>query len=141
LIEIKGSPRWLSGPVLGTKVGSCLLSVVTTWPVIRSCIRVNWIDSIREAIKDFQFRFEEQLAKVYSEFTSNSDDWQLFLLIDGLSYYQAREMERHIKKMKSSGYIQNLAKYPEMIAKLKDRSDKAQGSPRWLSGPVLGTKD
>ena len=74
--------------------------------------------------KDFQFRFEEHLAKVYRGFTSNSDDWQLFLLIDSLSYYQAREMERHIKRMKSRVYIRNLAKYPDMIVKLKDRFDK-----------------
>jgi len=71
--------------------------------------------------KVFQFRFQDHLTKVYPKsFTSNSDDWQLFLLIEDLSYSQAREIERHIKKMKSSVYIQNLAKYPEMIIKLKD---------------------
>src|SRR4029077_16536118 len=38
----------------------------------------------------FQFRFEDHLNKVYStSFTSNSDDWQLFLLIEDLSYSQA----------------------------------------------------
>jgi putative endonuclease len=75
--------------------------------------------------QDFQFRFAEHVNKVYSgSFTSNADDWRLFLLIDSLSYYQARAMERHIKKMKSSLYIQNLAKYPDMITKLKYRFDR-----------------
>jgi putative endonuclease len=71
--------------------------------------------------KEFQFRFEQHLNKVYAGFTTNADDWQLFLLVEDLSYSKARALERHIKKMKSRVYLQNLAKYPEMIIKLKDR--------------------
>ena len=72
--------------------------------------------------KDFQFRFQDHLDKVYpASFTSNSDNWQLFLLIENLEYAQARSIETHIKKMKSRVYIENLARYPEMIAKLKER--------------------
>jgi putative endonuclease len=60
---------------------------------------------------DFHFGLEQHLHKVYpGSFTSNSDDWQLFLLIENLSYAQARSVETHIKKMKSKAYIQNLAK-------------------------------
>src|SRR5687768_10704190 len=63
---------------------------------------------------DFQFRFEDQLHKVYPRsFTSNSDDWQLFLLVENLSYAQACSIEKHIKMM-SKGYIQNLVKYPDI---------------------------
>jgi putative endonuclease len=73
--------------------------------------------------KEFQFRFEQHLDKVYpGSFTGNADDWQLFLLIEDLSYAKARAIERHIKNMRSKLYIQNLVKYPEMIIKLKDRS-------------------
>jgi putative endonuclease len=72
--------------------------------------------------RDFQFRFQDHLDKVYSgSFTSNSDDWQLFLLLENLSYTQARAIERHIKMMKSKGYIQNLVKYPAIIIKLKEK--------------------
>ena len=72
--------------------------------------------------KEFHFRFEQHLGKVYpGSFTGNADDWQLFLLIEDLSYSKARSLERHIKKMKSRVYLQNLAKYPEMILKLKGR--------------------
>ena len=58
--------------------------------------------------KEFQFRFEDHLDNLYpGSFTSNHDDWQLFLLIDSLTYKQARSMEAHIKKMKSRVYIQS----------------------------------
>jgi len=54
---------------------------------------------------DFQFRFEDHLDKVYpGGFTANSGDWQLFLLVENLSYTQARTIEKHIKKMKSKTY-------------------------------------
>lgn len=74
---------------------------------------------------DFQFRFEDHLNKVYTgSITSNSEGWQLFLLKENLSYTQARSIEKHIKKMKSKVYIQNLVKYPDIINKLKMRYPK-----------------
>ena len=72
--------------------------------------------------KEFQFRLDDHLNKVYpASFTTNADDWQLFLLIGDLSYRQARGIEDHIKRMKSKKYIQNLLKYPEVIIGLKER--------------------
>jgi putative endonuclease len=72
--------------------------------------------------KNFQFRLEEHMHRVYPDsFTSNSDDWKLFLLVAELKYIQARSIEAHIKKMKSKKYIQNLAKYPDILARLKVR--------------------
>ena len=47
-----------------------------------------------------------------------TNDWELFLFIACSSYPQAIRLERHIKSMKSTSYISNLAKYPEMIEKL-----------------------
>jgi putative endonuclease len=52
-------------------------------------------------------------------FTSKSDDWELCLCIHCESTTQALKIERHIKRMKSSTYIINLTRYPEMIEKLK----------------------
>jgi hypothetical protein len=47
--------------------------------------------------KEFQFRFEDHLAMVYPEsFTSNSDDWQLFLLIEGLSTFFLLLLDIHL---------------------------------------------
>jgi putative endonuclease len=71
---------------------------------------------------DFQFRFQDHLNKVYrGSFTSNSEDWRLFLLAENLSYSQARAIERHIKKMKSKVYIQNLVRYPDILIRLKEK--------------------
>lgn len=55
------------------------------------------------------------------KFTANANDWKLFLLISCKSKTQALSIEKHIKKMKSKTYIENLKKYPEMIDKLKSK--------------------
>src|SRR6187549_2337724 len=56
--------------------------------------------------------------------TSYTNDWELFLFIACSSYPQAINVERHIKKMKSTSYIFNLVKYPEMIEKLLKNIDE-----------------
>jgi len=48
-----------------------------------------------------------------------AEDWELYQSIDELAYQQARLIEAHLKKMKSTTYIQNLTKYPEIIERLK----------------------
>jgi putative endonuclease len=58
------------------------------------------------------------------KFTHTTTDWQIFLSIECGSREQAASIERHIKSMKSSKYIQNLKKYPEMITKLMERYTK-----------------
>src|SRR3546814_6411976 len=52
-------------------------------------------------------------------FTAKANDWELFLSIECESFAEARRIELHIKKMKSSNYIRNLKKYQEIIEKLK----------------------
>ena len=54
-------------------------------------------------------------------FTAKADDWTLFLSIECESYSQAVKIEKHIKAMKSSLYIKNLIKYPDIIIKLKEK--------------------
>ncbi len=51
-------------------------------------------------------------------YTATAVDWEIFLVIECTDYPQAIRIERHIKKMKSTTYIKNLKKYPEMIQKL-----------------------
>ncbi|TVP44488.1 MAG: GIY-YIG nuclease family protein [Mongoliibacter sp.] len=65
-------------------------------------------------------RLENHVNKIYgnSNFTRKADDWNLFLAIKCQDFSQARKLEIHIKKMKSSTYIQNLKMYPEIIEKL-----------------------
>lgn len=51
-------------------------------------------------------------------FTSAVTDWELFLRIGTSDYSHAIRLERKIKSMKSSKYIQNLKSYPELITKI-----------------------
>ena len=52
------------------------------------------------------------------KFTHNADDWILFFTINCKSKEQALSIEKHVKKMKSRIYIQNLVKHPEIEQKL-----------------------
>ena len=51
-------------------------------------------------------------------FTATADDWELFLNIPTENYNHAIRIERKIKGMKSSNYIRNLKKYPELLKKI-----------------------
>jgi putative endonuclease len=42
--------------------------------------------------------------------------------IECTSFAQAREIESHVKRMKSKKYIANLKQYPEIIQKLLDKN-------------------
>ncbi len=53
-----------------------------------------------------------------SRYTSVAKDWKLFLFIAVTDYTHAIRIERKIKSMKSSKYIHNLVKYPELIENL-----------------------
>lgn len=70
-----------------------------------------------------QDRFESHLKKVYgkSNFTQKADDWTIFLTIRCKDFSQARRIELHVKKMKSSKYIQNLKNYPELVEKILEK--------------------
>lgn len=53
--------------------------------------------------------------------TKRGQPWQLFFTIDELSEKQATRIEKHLKRMKSKKYINNLCTYPEITEKLKLR--------------------
>lgn len=55
------------------------------------------------------------------KFTAEGKPWELFLEITCKTSEQARNIETHIKSMKSRRYIENLLKYPEMVEKVKER--------------------
>jgi putative endonuclease len=86
--------------------------------------------------KDLAVRLEQHSAKEFKGFTSNNNDWNLYYSIDNLEYEIARNVEQHIKKMKSKKYIENLTRFPEITEKLLLKY--SAGSSRWLSGPALG---
>lgn len=56
-----------------------------------------------------------------NKYTAKTNDWEIFLTIECNSLKQASAIEMHIKKMKSSTYIRNLKKYPEMTQKLIEK--------------------
>ena len=71
---------------------------------------------------DYQQRINDHnLDQLPKAFTHQTSDWELFLLIENLSYEQERLIEKHIKSMKSRRYIENLKRYPEMVGKLIER--------------------
>ncbi len=53
--------------------------------------------------------------------TKIANDWITFLKIECTSKTQALVIEKHIKKMKSKIYIENLLRYPEIIIKLLEK--------------------
>ena len=53
-----------------------------------------------------------------NHFTAVAKDWVIFLDIKVSSFEHALRIEKHIKKMKSKIYIQNLKKYPELLNSL-----------------------
>jgi putative endonuclease len=65
--------------------------------------------------------FEHNNGTFETSFTSKAKDWVLLLKIENLGYQQARDVEKHIKRMKSKIFIENLNIYPELIEKLKTR--------------------
>jgi len=73
----------------------------------------NYIGSTSNISQRIEFHLSSK-----DKFTSKTKDWELIFKIECKSKEQALEIEKHIKKMKSSIYINNLKKYPEMTQKL-----------------------
>ena len=72
--------------------------------------------------KDLTYRIDQHINKDFTNaFTAKVQDWTLYFYIDELEYKQARMIEQHIKKMKSSTYVKNLKQYPKIIKKLIEK--------------------
>lgn len=73
-------------------------------------------------LEDVNSRLEKHNESTYGiHFTSQTSDWELYLEIICNCKTQMLRIEKHIKRMKSKVYIENLKKYPEMIEKLMDK--------------------
>ena len=57
----------------------------------------------------------------YDKFTAKYKPWFLFWSLACKSPNQARQIENHLKKMKSKVYLKNLVKHPEMAIKLLEK--------------------
>ena len=72
--------------------------------------------------KDLEKRIEAHNNKQYkNSYTKKAEDWKVLFRLDELSFKQARNIEKHIKKMKSRKYIENLIQYPEMSIELRNK--------------------
>jgi putative endonuclease len=52
-------------------------------------------------------------------YTSQTDDWEIFIQIEATDFAHAVRIEGKIKSMKSSKYIRNLKRYAELAEKIK----------------------
>ncbi len=69
--------------------------------------------------KDLDVRIDLHLKKKFiSSYTTNADDWEVYLAFETENISIATKIECHIKRMQSRVYIENLKRYPEMIEKL-----------------------
>jgi putative endonuclease len=69
---------------------------------------------------DFENRlFEHNYTTDEYSYSYRGRPWVKHFVIDNLSSNQAYKIEKHLKGMKSSKYLVNLIKYPELIDKLK----------------------
>ena len=66
-------------------------------------------------------RLEKHQEHFYGRknFTTKADDWFVYFLIECSSRSQAMKIEKHVKRMKSQTYIENLKKHPEITGRLK----------------------
>ncbi|WP_304234393.1 GIY-YIG nuclease family protein [Jiulongibacter sediminis] len=91
------------------------------------CCYILWSDKfMRFYIGACQYSLEDRIEKHNSGFyrgkhcTKQANDWRLFLKIEAIDYTHAIRIERSVKSMKSSVYIRNLKKYPELVENLKE---------------------
>ncbi len=69
--------------------------------------------------KDLTLRIEyHENKEFHNSFTAKHEGWVLFYAIENLSAGTAVKIERHIKRMKSKIYIQNLKRFPDISRKL-----------------------
>ena len=54
-------------------------------------------------------------------FTKRARDWFIYFRIDNVNYSESREIEKHIKRMKSRKYIEDMVKYPDIIERLRKK--------------------
>ena len=81
----------------------------------------HYVGATQVSVKE---RLDKHNRKFYGDksFTSITYDWELFLTIQVKDFNHALRIEKHIKKMKSRTFIQNLKKYPELVEKTITRT-------------------
>ncbi|NSW45130.1 MAG: GIY-YIG nuclease family protein [Bacteroidales bacterium] len=66
--------------------------------------------------EDFVRRYQEHLSGYFKHsFTSRTDDWELYMLIECSNRFEARKLENFLKRMKSRTFIQRLKSDPFLL--------------------------
>jgi len=60
-------------------------------------------------------------AALYNIWTNRGIPWSFYFSIENLTHRQAVAIEKHLKKMKSRTYLNNLKQYPELTSWLKKK--------------------
>ncbi|MCZ2396390.1 MAG: GIY-YIG nuclease family protein [Chitinophagales bacterium] len=93
--------------------------MIACYIIYSQSIDTFYVGITQESIES---RVAKHKAGTYgTHFTSQAKDWELFLLLPCDSVSQCMKIERHIKKMKSRKYYQNLKTYPEIFQRLRER--------------------
>ena len=74
-----------------------------------------YVGCTSDLTKRLQFHGDKTQDRKY---TYKADDWVVFLTLECGSQLQALAVEKHIKRMKSKVYIENLARYPDLRERL-----------------------
>jgi len=82
-------------------------------------INQYYVGITTESVESRLFKHNE--AFYGKTFTSKVNDWILYLEIPCECKEQLFRIEKHIKRMKSRIYIENLRKYPEIIIRLCEK--------------------
>ncbi len=78
---------------------------------------------IGSTILSIESRLDRHIESYYGnkKFTSKAKDWIIFHSIKCAQKEQSQNIERHIKRMKSRKYIENLKVYPEITIRLLEK--------------------
>ena len=87
--------------------------------ILRSSGGIYYTGSCADLAERLLQHKNKEIAGSYTALSA--DDWELYLSIADLGFDQCRKIEQHIKRMKSRVYIENLKRYLELAAALKER--------------------
>lgn len=90
------------------------------------CVYILYSESLQKfyvgETEDMNLRLQQHIKGFFKDsFTAKADDWTLFHMIKCDSKRQSINIERHIKRMKSSVYIKNLKKFADIERNLKTK--------------------
>jgi putative endonuclease len=113
--------------LLHRRVGTIFIAMAFLYILFSKTLDSFYVGSCDDLVDRLDGHLKKRWGNAY---TAKVDDWSLFFSVSNLHYLQARQIERHIKRMKSKIYIQNLKRYSALLDKLINRFRPDTGSSR-----------